>query len=224
MQKPKLSLIIPFYNDSGCPIPFIKRLKKELNGIDYELILVDDCSADNTFNELATLRDKRISVILNKKNKGYGGAIMTGFGKAKGEILGFTCGDGEVTPKAIVEVYKQMGDSNIIKAVRKNRQDGLQRRVISKIFNLLCFLRFRLKIKDINGYPVYLKKEIYDSLPLLKTDSLFNLDLYQNLISQGYKIRGEYIPHQKRSNGISNMNFTRISKMAFNFLRYKQHK
>jgi len=222
MKQPELSLVIPFYNDSGCPIPFVNDLEKELKGIDYELILVDDCSKDSTPQELTSLKNPRVHVILNKQNKNYGGAIMTGLDIARGEILGFTCGDGEVTPKDIAEVYKRMGDSDIIKATRKNRKDGLKRKIISKIFNLLCLIRFGLNLKDINGYPVYFKKEIYKQLSGLRTDSLFNLDLYLKIISKGYNIREIPVIHQERSEGISNMNFTRIGKMILSFLKYKK--
>ncbi len=220
MKQPELSLIIPFYNDSGCPIPFVKELEKELKGIDYELILVDDCSKDSTPKELISLKNKRVIVILNKNNKNYGGAIMTGFNIAKGKILGFTCGDGEVTAKDIAEIYKKMEDSDVIKAVRINRKDGFQRKIISKTFNLLCSLRFGLGLGDINGYPVYFKKEIYEKLPKLKTDSLFNLDLYKKMVLRGYKIKEISIIHKERSEGTSNMNFTKISKMFFGFLKY----
>jgi glycosyltransferase involved in cell wall biosynthesis len=221
MNRPELSLVIPFYNDSGCPIPFIKDLKKELEGIDYELILIDDCSKDATPNELISLKEKKVKIILNKQNRNYGGAIMTGLNIAEGKILGFTCGDGEVTAKNIVDVYKKMGNQNVIKAIRKNRKDGLRRKIISKIFNLLCFLKFGLKLEDINGYPVYFKREIYNQIGPLKTDSLFNLDLYRKIIKRGYSIAGVPVFHEKRSEGASNMNFTRIGKMVIGFFRYQ---
>ncbi len=68
-----LSLVIPFYNDSGCPIPFVTELKKELKGVDYELILVNDYSSDSTSEELDSLKDENTHVIHNKQNLDYGG-------------------------------------------------------------------------------------------------------------------------------------------------------
>ena len=63
-----LSLVIPFYDDSGCPIPFVTELKKELKDIDYELILVDDCSSDSTPKELESLKDKNVHVKIEGGN------------------------------------------------------------------------------------------------------------------------------------------------------------
>lgn len=220
MKKPDLSIVIPFYNDSKCPIPFVKKLKKELEDINYELILVDDCSKDSTPKELESLKSKRIRVILNKKNKDYGGAIMTGLDVAKGKILGFTCGDGEVDAEDIVRVYKEIGDLNVIKAIRKKRKDGLGRDIISKIFNVWSEVRFRIHIKDINGYPVYFKREVYKSLTDLQTGWLFNIDLLRKIKKQKYKIKGIYVKHYERLDGVSKMTLKRIVWMVWKYLKY----
>lgn len=216
-----LSLVIPFYNDVGCPIPFVGELKKEFKGIEYELILVDDCSTDKTLEELNSLKAKNVRVIHNEQNRDYGGAVMEGFKKAKGDILGFTCGDGEVTPEDVARVYKEMKNYDIIKAVRTNREDGLNREFISKVFNLLSWWRFKLKIKDINGYPVYFKKEVYQGLTNIRTDWIFNIDLLRKITSRGYKIENVLVTHKKRFKGKSHMTPLRITKMVINYLKYK---
>jgi len=220
MKNPKLSIVIPFYNDSGCSIPFVSELKKELNDLDYELILVDDCSKDSTVDELMTLKDKKTKIICNKVNKDYGGAIMTGLNMAKGEIIGFTCGDGEVIAKDVIRVYNEMGESQIIKAIRKRRKDGIGRDIISKIFNIWSKIRFKINIKDINGYPVYFKKEIYNGLTDLQTGWLFNLDLLRKIKKEGHKIKGIIVNHHERSEGISKMTPKRILWMVWKFLKY----
>ncbi len=226
MKKTKLSLIIPFYNDVGCPIPFVNELQTELKKekVDYELILVDDCSQDNTLGELKTLEGKNVRVIHNKVNQDYGGAIMAGLAEAKGEILGFTCGDGEVSAKDIVRVYCQMTDrDHILKTVRLNRQDGWQREYISKVFNLWSKIRFKIKIPDINGYPVFFKKECYAGLGghNVKTNWLFNIDLFRKMIKREYKIRNISVEHKKRAGGKSKMDPIRIVKMVLKYLGYK---
>lgn len=216
-----LSLVIPFYNDSGCPIPFVRDLKRELKGIKYEIILVDDGSKDNTPNELLKLKGKNVKVIINEKNKDYGGAIMTGWNVAKGDIMGFSCGDGEVSAKQIVEVYKHMGNNDVIKAIRKNRQDGLDRKIISVVFNIWSRLRFGLNIPDINGYPIYFKRKAYSGLKNVRTDWLFNIDLLRKMIDKGYSIEGYVVEHKKRFKGKSHMTPKRIVKMVTRYLSYR---
>ena len=210
-----LSIVIPFYNDAGCPKIFVNQLIKELGNIDYELILVDDCSSDSTLKELEELASKRVLVLHNNVNKDYGGAIMTGLNKARGEIIGFTCGDGEVTAKDVVKVYENMNNYDVIKAIRLNRQDGWQRKFISRIFNLWSKLRFGLVIEDINGYPFFMKREIYQKLSNLKSDWIFNIDMIRKIIAMDYEIKGIRVIHEKRVKGKSHMSPTRIIKMIF---------
>lgn len=241
--KPDLSIVIPFYNDAGCPGPFIKDLKNSLKGINYELILVDDCSKDSTPEEVDALKDKNVIVIHNSLNKDYGGAIMTGLDIAKGKILGFTCGDGEVTGEDIVKVYKEMkgydtgksvkpssfscpknskkqGVFDIFKAIRITRKDGIQRKIISKVFNLWARIRFNLNLEDINGYPVYFKKEVYQSLENIRPDWIFNIDLLRKAFSKGYTLGSVKVFHQPRFKGKSHMTLKRIFKMVTKFISY----
>jgi glycosyltransferase involved in cell wall biosynthesis len=221
----KLSLIIPYYNDVGCPTPFVNELKNELKSIDYEIILVDDCSTDNTLKELKTLEGDNIKIIHNEKNKDYGGAIQTGLSQSKGEILGWTCGDGEVTAKDVAEIYKQWKDSDsILKAIRKNRQDGLNRMFISRFLNIWSKVRFgsELKnIKDINGYPVFFRKEDYQKASNIRTDWIFNIDLFRKMIAKGCTVREIPVWHKKRSAGASHMNPIRIVRMVIGYMKYK---
>jgi glycosyltransferase involved in cell wall biosynthesis len=216
-----LSIVIPYYNDAGCPIPFVTELKKELNGIDYEIILVDDCSKDSTPKELDSLKEKRVKIIKNKKNKDYGGAIIEGLNNARGDILGFTCGDGEISPKEIVRVYNELGNYDIIKSIRKNREDGLNRKFISFVFNIWSRMRFGIKLRDINGYPVYFKREVYKNLKDLREDWIFNTDFFRKAIAKKYSIKEVIITHKKRSHGKSKMVPKRIIKMIVRFIRYK---
>ena len=220
-----LSLIIPYYNDSGCPKPFVTELQRELKGIDYEIILVDDCSKkDSTPEELDALKSKKVKVIHNKVNKDYGGAIMTGFEIAKGDILGWTCGDGEVTAKDVIKVYKEMRkEDDILKAIRLNRQDGISRKFISKVFNIWSKLRWGLNVADLNGYPVFFKRECYQDLGVhnVKTNWIFNTDLFRKMTAKGFKIREVEVIHEKRTSGKSHMKPLRIMKMVWRFIKYK---
>lgn len=219
-SKPDLSIVIPFYNDAGCPGQFVKDLKNSLKGINFELILVDDCSKDSTPEEVDALKGKNVIVMHNSVNKDYGGAIMTGLNIAKGKIIGFTCGDGEVSTEDIVQVYKKMKDYDIFKAVRRTRKDGLQRKIISVVFNLWARIKFRLNLEDINGYPVYFKKEVYESLNNIRTDWIFNIDLLRKAVSKGYIIGDMEVLHHPRLKGKSHMTFKRIFKMALKFISY----
>ncbi len=222
---PELSLVIPYYYDAGCPIPFVTSLEKELKkyNIDYELILVDDCSGDSTPQELSQLKSERVKVILNKKNQHFGGAIQTGFEQATGKIFGFSCGDGDVSPENVVKVYNNVNGMDVVKARRLNRNDGIIRKIITNMFLLLTRIKFGLKLKDINGFPVFLKREIYLDVRKrwkLKNDFNFNIDLYNKLNKLGYKkIEEITIMHNKRISGESKLTPKRLISTIWEFLK-----
>ena len=94
------------------------------------------------------------------------------------------------------------------------------RDIISKIFNVWSQIRFRVHLKDINGYPVYFKREIYEGITNLQTGWLFNIDLLRKIKDKDYEIKGIRVNHYERSDGISKMTPKRIIWMVWRFLKY----
>lgn len=214
-------MIIPYYNDEGCSLPFVTELKNKLEKIDYDLILVDDCSTDSTPEELDRLAGQRVRVVHNEINLDYGGAIKAGLQIAEGDVVCFTCGDGEVSPEEIVDVFRNIENWEVVKAARSKREDGLARQIITRVFNALTEFRFRLGLKDVNGYPVFIKKEIYLAQKGLRSDWLFNLDLYRKMLANNVKIMEVPVRHGTRLCGRSHMTPRRIVTMVLKYFLYR---
>ena len=81
-------------------------------------------------------------------------------------------------------------------------------------------VRFRINIRDINGYPLFLKKKIYKEHPPKRKDWLFNTDLIRSILSRGYKINEIEVSHEKRLKGKSHMTPKRIVRMTKGFFVY----
>lgn len=96
MSHPKLSVVIPAYNE----IHTIEELIQRVLAIPYEkeLIIVDDGSRDGTRELLEKLEDPRIKVYFHQQNQGKGGALRTGFSKVSGDIVIIQDADLEYTP------------------------------------------------------------------------------------------------------------------------------
>src|SRR5690349_19044738 len=102
-----LSVVIPAYNEEDGIIRIVERVKAvrpALNavGVELELIVVDDGSRDKTATLAAQCGDTR--VVRHLKNRGYGGALKTGFRHATGEWLAFLDADGTYPPEALPEM------------------------------------------------------------------------------------------------------------------------
>lgn len=225
-NTPEVSITIPIYNEEAGIEDTIKNLVKELEKqkIDYEFVLVNHGSLDRTHLVLAKLakKNKRLKIHNLPKNLGYGGGIMYGFEHSNGKYIGFTCADEEVSAEDVFRVYNilKKSEHDVSKSRRMNRKDGMFRKFSSFVFNSLISIRFNLGLKDINGYPIFMKRKVFPETRTKEIAYLFNLDLLKNMKNRGYKIIEIPIIHHKRKKGKSFMKLSRIFKMAFGFLKY----
>jgi glycosyltransferase involved in cell wall biosynthesis len=85
----KLSVIVPVYNERNTLVEVLRRMRAvELpDGIEREIIVVDDGSTDGTRDVLRQLGDSTVRIVLHDKNQGKGAALRTGFGHASGEFI-----------------------------------------------------------------------------------------------------------------------------------------
>jgi len=225
-MNPELSITIPIYNEEKGIEKTVTNLVNELEKqkINYELVLVNHGSWDNTEKVLEKLgkKNKKLKVINLAKNLGYGGGIQYGFEHSEGDYIGFTCADEEVSAQDVCRIYLALknSDYDVSKSRRMKRKDGIFRIITTNVFNSLISLRFDLGLKDINGYPIFMKKEIFPYVKTKELAYLFNLDLLKNIKKHNHKILEVPIIHRKRETGKTFMKPSRIFKMAFGFFRY----
>jgi glycosyltransferase involved in cell wall biosynthesis len=226
LKIPEVSITIPIYNEEEGIEETILNLSKEFDKqkVDYELVLVNHGSVDNTHLVLEKLakKNKRLNVINLPKNLGYGGGIMYGFLHSKGKYIGFTCADEEVSAQDVFKIfdYLRKNEYDISKGMRIQRKNGIFRKFTSFIFNSLISIRFNLGLKDINGYPIFMKNELFHLLKINEIGYLFNLDFLRKIKNIKYKIIEIPILHHERKRGKSCMKLLEIFKMGFDFLKY----
>ena len=113
-----VSVIIPTYNGSNTILRAINSVLNQTYS-NLELIIVDDCSKDNTFEVIKSIKDKRVRVLRHKNNKGGSAARNTGIKEAKGEYIAFLDDDDEwLSEKVEKQVkYLRSKDSSLYKGV-----------------------------------------------------------------------------------------------------------
>jgi glycosyltransferase involved in cell wall biosynthesis len=113
-MSPKLSIVIPVYNECGTIVQVIESVRKL--AIDKQIIVVDDGSTDGTRDVLATLQNMpEVEVFFHSVNQGKGAALQTGFRLAEGEIVIVQDADLEYTPEDILKVIEpiERGETSI---------------------------------------------------------------------------------------------------------------
>jgi len=140
---PLLSVIVPAYNEETNIPTLVERVAKALSGIDYELIIVDDGSIDNTADVAKKFEDKHpIRVIRHERNKGKIEALKTGLQAARGEFIAFLDADMEYPPEALpTMLQKALQDHDLVVASRVDTRP-LHRRIVSSGARFLAKLLF----------------------------------------------------------------------------------
>ena len=140
-----ISIVIPVYNESSLILELLKQVKSNVESItlDYEIVLVDDGSEDQTWNLITNeaVNDLRIKGIRFSRNFGHHYAITAGLQKAIGEWVVVMDGDLQDRPEVIPDLYKKAQDgSDIVFVSRQNRPEKFYYKILQKVFYLI--LRF----------------------------------------------------------------------------------
>ena len=134
-----LSVVVPVFNESSLIDELVKRVIKSVKTIteDFELIIVDDGSKDNTWNliENEAKMEKRIKGIKFSRNFGHHYAITAGLHNSKGEWVVVMDGDLQDRPEVIPDLHKKAQEGfDVVFVSRQNRPEKLYYRIAQKIF------------------------------------------------------------------------------------------
>ena len=146
---PDLSITMPIYNEGKSILKTTHDLVKELkkNKIDYEVVLVNNGSKDNTDIYIKKLvkENKRVKRVEVKVNQGYGWGIIKGLNGCTGKYIGWVDGDGQIRPIDAVSCYnflKSNPSLDVCKGKRKEKHGKIQRIIVSHFFDLLFPILF----------------------------------------------------------------------------------
>jgi glycosyltransferase involved in cell wall biosynthesis len=153
-MAPELSIVIPVQNESPNIKPLYEELTEVLSqyGRSYEMVIIDDGSTDDTFEQLASLqaRDPRLRVIRFRRNFGQTAAFAAGFAHARGRIVVTSDGDLQNDPRDIPAMIAEIEQGNdIVCGWRKDRKDTfVTRRVPSMLANKLISWATGVELHD----------------------------------------------------------------------------
>ncbi len=205
----ELSVFFPTYNEEKNIEKVVLDAKVVLERIaeKWEIIVVEDGSKDKTpqVADKIAKKYKRIKVAHHKPNRGYGGALKTGFSSAKYEWVAFTDSDGQFDFSEITNFIKKQKETNadLICGIRTNRADPFIRKLYTFIWSkLLPRILFGLKVSDYScGYKL-IRKKIYKSVqPLMGEEKVTQIEMLTKAQRKGYKFAEVNVSHYPRKFG-----------------------
>ncbi len=225
LNKPKLSIVIPVYNEEE-NIPLIhKRMKEELEGkIDYEVIWVNDGSSDSTGEIIKgiSLEDTNVHGITLMSRTGQSGALMAGIDRAKGQYIATMDGDNQDDPADFLKMIEKLEEDNLDAIVgwRKNRWQG---NVIRKLPSLAANKMMKMAFGDLGIHDTGCMVKVVKA-PIIKDIKLYGeLHRFMSYLlgMYGAKMGEIEVHHKRREYGKSKYGFGRTLTVMFDILNVK---
>jgi len=206
-----ISVFFPAYNEEKnikkTVLSSYNKLKKIADR--FEIIVVNDGSKDKTLEIVRGLEkfDKRIKLINHKHNKGYGGALKTGFYNCRYEWIFFMDSDGQFNFSEIdklIDVQKKT-KSDLVIGSYLSRKVSFFRRLNTFLWQSLVYLVFGLNVKDIDCAFKLINKKVIDSIPVLESGrgAFISTEFLVKAKLGGFKISEVPVQHFERSDGVS---------------------
>jgi len=172
---------------------------------DFEIILVNDGSKDGTgeiADRLAQLHPQ-VRVIHHPVNRGYGGAVKSGYYAAQKELVCLYPGDGQFDIAEIGRLLPIMEKADIAATYRLDRQDPWNRKVNQFIYNKAIWMLFGLPLKDIDCGFKLMKSKIFKAIDLETTGALIDAEFYFKSRRKGFTYQEIGVTHLPREKGAS---------------------
>jgi len=198
--KGKLTVLMPAHDEGAGIYDNVRETLKVLEGgsRDYEIIVIDDGSSDNTFEEASRFAAENpcVKLIRNKTNLGKGGALREGFGASSGDRVVFIDADLDLHPSQLQVFFDYMRreDASVVIGSKRHPQSKLyyplHRKIVSAVYFFLIKLMFRLPIHDTQTGLKLFEREVLEKVfpQMLVKKFAYDLEMLVLAHRHGYKI------------------------------------
>src|SRR5512133_442866 len=150
-----LTVFFPAYNDSGTIASMVIAAVRAAARLthDFEVLVINDGSRDGTAeiaDELARLYPQ-VRAVHHEKNRGYGGALRSGFANATKDLIFYTDGDAQYDPREMAGLWERMDEGvDLVNGYKISRSDPLHRILIGRVYHHFVKRMFGLTVRDVD--------------------------------------------------------------------------
>lgn len=201
-------MFFPCYNDAPTIGDLVLAAECELQRLtdDYEIIVVNDGSRDNSAEVLRELHQRvpRLRVITHERNRGYGGALRSGFAHATKDVVFYTDGDGQYDVRELpVLLMLLTDDTDFVNGIKMNRQDPPHRVFAGNLHRFLMRWSFWLPISDVDCDFRLIRRSVLERLDLRSNSGSICVELVKHAQRAGAQFREVSVHHYARKWGES---------------------
>ena len=215
-----LTIFFPAYNDAGTIASLVIAARRTAQTLtsDFEILIVNDGSADET----ATIADElartypEVRAVHHVKNRGYGGALRSGFAEASKDLIFYTDGDGQYDPSELAVLWPGMTDDvDLVNGYKISRSDPWHRIIIGRLYHHTVRLLFGLRVRDVDCDFRLMRRSIFERVALRHDSGVICLELMKKVQDAGFRIAQVPVHHYHRAFGRSQFfNVRRLVRTA----------
>ena len=221
MDELRLSIFFPCYNDAGTiasMVALADRTAVELVGEgQYEIIIVDDGSADQSRPILKSLEPKypALRLVFHEANRGYGGALCSGFAASRGEWIFYTDGDYQYDVTELRDLWRLASESvDVVNGFKIKRHDPWYRVYIGLAYQYMIKSAFGLVIRDVDCDFRLIRRSLMQKFTLEFDSGVICIELVRKLQDAGARFAEVGVRHMFRAYGHSQFfNFPRLCRV-----------
>ncbi len=215
-----LSVVIPAYNEAESLPELFRQIRAAVPAdVEYEVIVIDDGSKDETLEVLRREKENfpQLRAYSFRRNYGKSAALAKGFAAAKGDFVVTMDADLQDDPEEIVRLLREIREKelDLVSGWKKHRKDPISKRWPSKIYNLITSIFSGIRLHDFNcGLKIY-RKDVVKSLDIYGEMHRFIPVLAHKT---GFRVGEMVVNHRKREHGKSKYGARRFLSGFFDLI------
>lgn len=204
---PSISLVLPAYNEADNIEPMVTEATPalEANADDYEIVVVDDGSKDDTAGVTQRVMETHphVRLVQHPVNQGFGAAVFTGFTSAEKDWIFYTDADRQFVLSELERFVPLMDQADLIAGYRAPRRDPFMRVFYGKGWSMLCTFTFGYTVRDVDCGFKLLRREIIEELaPHIRSrGATFSIEWLARAKRAGYRFVELPVTHRPRVAG-----------------------
>jgi glycosyltransferase involved in cell wall biosynthesis len=202
-----LSIVLPAYNEEFNIRAAVEAAQAAADDLQrpYEIIVVDDGSADRTAECVTAIgaADARVRLVSFPENRGYGAALRAGFRAARGDLIFYTDADLQFDVRELRYFLPLMSAADVALGFRVYRYDAVLRCILSWMYNRLVGVLFRVRVRDVDCSFKLMRREVLERIDLETTDFFIDTELVAKARKWNFRIVEKGVRHYPRMAGQS---------------------
>jgi glycosyltransferase involved in cell wall biosynthesis len=219
--RDSLSIFFPAYNDWGTIASMVALAHQTARGLtdDYEVIVVNDASPDHLgqiLEEMRRLYPNTLRVITHPTNRGYGGALRSGFAAAGKKFIFYTDGDAQYDVRELALLWEKRAGADLVNGYKIRRSDPPYRAVVGRAYHHFTRMLFRLPVRDVDCDFRLIRSSVFDRVNLTVDSGLICVELMARIARGNYRIAQVPVHHYHRMHGRSQFfNIPRVARVLW---------